>query len=44
VRIEGIAGGANSLLRYSRILTSMRTSFVIENALNLSIQRQSLVV
>jgi hypothetical protein len=25
MRIEGIAGGANSLLRYSRILTSMRT-------------------
>jgi len=33
MRIEGIAGGANPLLRYSRILTSMRTSVVNENGL-----------
>lgn len=38
MRIEGIAGGANPLLRYSRILTSMRISVVIENGLSLSIQ------
>ena len=44
MRIEGIAGGANSLLRYSRILTSMRTSVVIENVVNLSIQGNPLAV
>ena len=38
MRIEGITGGANSLFRYSRILTSMRIFFVIGKRLSLSIQ------
>ena len=42
--IEGIAGSANSLLRYSRILTSMPTPLVTENTFNLSMQSEPIVV